>query len=68
MLPRNQPDGSHVAFDDHRLAADAGLILPVTIAHHLGLSKLMDRHRNCSRLRGRKRFAVEIPCSVAPPQ
>ena len=23
---------------------------------------------NCSRLRGRKRFAVEIPCSVAPPQ
>lgn len=44
MLPRNQPDGSHVAFDDHRLAADAGLILPVTIAHHLGLSKLMDRH------------------------
>ena len=26
MLPRNQPDGSHVAFDDHRLAAGAGLI------------------------------------------
>ena len=23
---------------------------------------------NCSRLRRRKRFAVEIPCSVAPPQ
>ena len=24
--------------------------------------------RNCSRLRGRKRFAVEIPCLVVPPQ
>ena len=24
--------------------------------------------RNCSRLRGRKRLAVEIPCLVAPPQ
>ena len=23
---------------------------------------------NCSRLRGRKRFAVEIPCLVVPPQ
>ena len=28
MLPRNHPDRIHVAFDDHRLVADAGLILP----------------------------------------
>ena len=28
MLPRERPDRIHVAFDDHRLVADAGLILP----------------------------------------
>ena len=27
MLPRNHPDGIHVAFDDHRPVANAGLIL-----------------------------------------
>ena len=37
MLSREQPDRIHVAFDDHRLVANAGLILPVTLAHHLGL-------------------------------
>ena len=30
MLPRNHPDRIHVAFDDHRLVANAGLLLPVT--------------------------------------
>ena len=44
MLPCNDPDGIHVAFDDHRLVANAGLILPGTLAHHLGLSELVDRH------------------------
>lgn len=33
-----------MAFDDHRLVANAGLILAVTLAHHLGLGKLEDRH------------------------
>ena len=28
MLPRNHPDRIHVAFDDHRLVANAELILP----------------------------------------
>ena len=32
MLPRQQPDRIHVAFDDHRLVANAGLLLPVTLA------------------------------------
>ena len=30
MLPRNHPDRIHVAFDDHRLVANAGLLLPAT--------------------------------------
>ena len=42
MLPLEYPDRIHVAFDDHRLVANAGLILPVTLAHHLGLGELVD--------------------------
>ena len=30
MLPRNHPDRIQIAFDDHRLVANAGLILPIT--------------------------------------
>lgn len=33
-----------VAFDDDRLVADAGLHLPATLAAHLGLRQLVDRH------------------------
>ena len=31
MPPSEQPDRIHVAFDDHRLVANAGLILAVTL-------------------------------------
>ena len=44
MLPRNDPDRIQIAFDDHRLVVNAGLIMPVTLAHHLGLGKLVDHH------------------------
>ena len=44
MLPRNGPDRIQIAFDDHRLVANAGLLLPVTLAHHLGLGELVDNH------------------------
>ena len=37
MLPRNHPDRIRVSFDDHRLVANAGLLLPATLAQHLGL-------------------------------
>ena len=30
MLPRNHPDRIKIAFDDHRLVANAGLLLPAT--------------------------------------
>ena len=36
MLPRNHPDRIRIAFDDHRLVANAGLILPSTLALRLG--------------------------------
>jgi hypothetical protein len=33
-----------VAFDDDRLVADAGLLLPATLTEHLGLKELVERH------------------------
>ena len=32
MLPRKHPDRIQIAFDDHRLVSNAGLILPSTLA------------------------------------
>ena len=40
MLSRNDPDRIQVAFDDHRLVSNAGLLLPVTLAHHLGIGRV----------------------------
>ncbi len=37
-------DRLDTAFDDDRLVADAGLLLPATLAHHLGLRGLVDEH------------------------
>ena len=42
MLPRNHPDRIQITFDDRRLVANAGLILPATLALHLGLPQLVD--------------------------
>ena len=53
MLPPERLDRIHVAFDDHRLVANAGLLLPVTLAHHLGLGELVDRHVDLGRVPGR---------------
>ena len=37
MLPRNHPGRIRIVFDGHRLVANAGLLLPATLAQHLGL-------------------------------
>ena len=44
MLSRNHPDRIRIAFDDTRLVANAGLLLPVTLAQHLGPCELVDSH------------------------
>ena len=41
MLPQNKPDRIRILFDDHRLVANAGLLLPATLARHLGLRELV---------------------------
>ena len=65
MLPRNQPDGIHIAFDDHRLVNNAGLILPATLALHLGLSQLVDRHLDLGRAPGRANTGDKMMTLVA---
>ena len=41
MLPLEYPDPIQISFDDPRLVANAGLLLPVTLAQHLGLPQLV---------------------------
>ena len=36
MLPRHHPDRTQITFDDRRLVNNAGLLLPATLALHLG--------------------------------
>ncbi len=42
MRSSHSLDRLDTAFDDDRLVADAGLLLPATLAHHLGLRELVD--------------------------
>ncbi|MGH7320605.1 MAG: IS1380 family transposase [Candidatus Rokuibacteriota bacterium] len=44
MRSSHSLDRLDTAFDDDRLVADAGLLLPATLAHHLGLRELVERH------------------------
>ena len=65
MLPRKHPDGIHIAFDDHRLVNNAGLILPATLALHLGLPQLVDRHLDLGRAPGRANTGDKMMTLVA---
>ncbi len=65
MLSRNHPDGIHIAFDDHRLVNNAGLILPATLALHLGLPQLVDRHLDLGRAPGRANTGDKMMTLVA---
>ena len=65
MLPRNHPDRIQIAFDDHRLVSNAGLILPSTLAWHLGLPQLVDRHLDLGRAPGGANTGDKIMTLVA---
>ena len=52
MLPRNDPDRIQIACDDHRLVSNAGLILPSTLAWHLGRPQLVDQRLDLGRAPG----------------
>ena len=65
MLPPERPDRIQIAFDDHRLVANAGLILPVTLAQRLGFGELVDRHVDLGRAPGRANAGDKMLTLVA---
>ena len=65
MLPLEQPDRIQIAFDDHRLVANAGLLLPVTLAQRLGLSQLVQQRLDLGRAPGRANTGDKMMILVA---
>ena len=65
MLPRNRPERIQIAFDDHRLVANAGLLLPATLARRLGLPQLADRYLDLGGAPGRANTGDKLMTLVA---
>ena len=65
MLTSERPDRIHAVFDDPRLVANAGLLLPVTLAQRLGLSELADSHLDLGDAPGRANAGDKILTLVA---
>ena len=65
MLPRNHTDRIRVSFDDHRLVANAGLILPATLALHMGLPQLVQKHLDLGDAPGRANTGDKVMTLVA---
>ena len=65
MLPRNHPDRIRIVFDDRRLVANAGLLLPATLAQHLGLGELVDYHLDLGSAPGRANTGDKMMTLVA---
>ena len=65
MLTPESPDRIRIAFDDHRLVANAGLLLPVTLAHHLGLGELVESHVDLGDAPGRANAGDKLLTLVA---
>ena len=53
MRSSHSLDRLDTAFDDEHLVADAGLVLPATLAGHLGLKELVDEHLDLGSAVGR---------------
>ena len=65
MLPRSHPDRIRIAFDDHRPVANAGLILPATLALHLGLPQPVQEHLDLGDAPGRANTGDKLMTLVA---
>ena len=65
MLPLESPDRIHVAFDDHLLVGNAGVLLPATLALRLGLLELVDRHVDLGCAPGRANTGDKLMTLVA---
>ena len=65
MLPRNHPDRIQITFDDRRLVANAGLLLPATLARHLGLPELVRQRLDLGDAPGRANTGDKMMTLVA---
>ena len=64
MLTRNRPDRIQIAFDDHRWST-MRLLLPATLAQHVGLRELVDRHLDLGDAPGRAKAGDKVMTLVA---
>ena len=65
MLPRNHPDRIQITFDDRRLVANAGLLLPATLARHLDLPELVRQRLDLGDAPGRANTSDKMMTLVA---
>ena len=65
MLPLEHPDRIQIAFDDHRLVNNAGLLLPATLAQRVGLRELVDRYLDLGHAPGRANAGDKMLTLVA---
>ena len=65
MLPPSDPDRIRIAFDDHRLVANAGMLLPATLAQRLGLRELVDNYVDLGDAPGRANTGDKMLTLVA---
>ena len=65
MLQQNNSDGIRILFNDHRLVANAGLLLSATLARHLGLRELVDQHIDIGGVPGRSNTGNKLLTLVA---
>ena len=60
MRSSHSLDRIATAFDDDRLVADAGLLLPATLVQHLGLRELVDEHLDLGAAPGRANVGDKV--------
>ena len=65
MLPRNHLDRIQITFDDRSLVANAGLLLPATLARHLGLPELVQQRLDLGNAPGRANTGDKMMTLVA---
>ena len=65
MLPLEHPDRIDVAFDNHRLVANAGMLLPATLALRLDLGEVVERYLDLGNAPGRANTGDKLLTLVA---
>lgn len=65
MRSSHSLDRLSATFDDGRLIDHAGLLLPATLAQHLGLGELVDRHLDLGKAAGRANAGDKVLTLVA---